>query len=703
MANTVKQALDNIANASYGNTVRQAIINAIAACYDNVTNSQTVADAAALGANTAATAANTAKDALITAARAIGGNNRQSASIQEIIDDAQQKISNDTSAANTAAKGALDAANAIADTNYTKISDAIPAAKLTIETSINNANSATERTNSALTSLRVNANNISGGSASTVSDAIVAARTKINQAISNANDRAEAANDAAEECGNKTSLAIQATESANTAATAAISVTTALRNLSVSAESVSPDTGASVISTSDSSGNLASLKFNIPRGQAGKATVIKGPVYATLQALTTAVPNPEEGDVYQVGQSEPYSLYRFTGTTWTNMGSITSSISYLDPNDVRDIYRDSTENIDPPTYEGLEYLSQVGLFTLFKNYINTKVEQVEGKGLSTNDFTQEDKSQISTNTQNITSLASTKVDKIEGKGLSSNDYTSADKTALSNHSTWIGDVVNLKTSSQVLTNAINELYDRAPRIFTDPTELGLTGSGNTVNDIYLKMYQFTGPCIFLGVTGGRGVPGASDANLPYAGGFIIIKSGNTYNIILALRGLIAPSNNATHGFSYNYFIVNSRDSNNNPTSFKLASSTWINLATRRELVYTAQSTTITSASNNETVTINFLRVFQYGAVLNIDISITTGANWTGNSWLTLATGLPAQETGSGRGFFAALPPYNATEFKQSLQVRASSSGALDIHGGAASTMYVGTITYTVDYNMYTQT
>ena len=51
-----------------------------------------------------------------------------------------------------------------------------------------------------------------------------------------------------------------------------------------------------------------------------------------------------------------------------------------------------------------------------------KVDKVSGKGLSKNDYTDEDKSTVAT--------VVNKVDKIEGKGLSSNDYTDEDKLKL---------------------------------------------------------------------------------------------------------------------------------------------------------------------------------------------------------------------------------------------------------------------------------
>lgn len=69
-----------------------------------------------------------------------------------------------------------------------------------------------------------------------------------------------------------------------------------------------------------------------------------------------------------------------------------------------------------------------------QNSVSNKVDKVEGKGLSTNDFTNEDKDTLDTllyavdiNSQAIANVNERKVDKVEGKGLSTNDYTNEDK------------------------------------------------------------------------------------------------------------------------------------------------------------------------------------------------------------------------------------------------------------------------------------
>lgn len=68
------------------------------------------------------------------------------------------------------------------------------------------------------------------------------------------------------------------------------------------------------------------------------------------------------------------------------------------------------------------------------NLLSGKVNKVEGKGLSTNDYTNAEKTKLTdlpTNA-NLTSALNGKVDKVEGKGLSECDYTSAEKSKLTN-------------------------------------------------------------------------------------------------------------------------------------------------------------------------------------------------------------------------------------------------------------------------------
>ena len=67
-------------------------------------------------------------------------------------------------------------------------------------------------------------------------------------------------------------------------------------------------------------------------------------------------------------------------------------------------------------------------FDIIDKTLYSKVEKVNGKGLSTNDYTNTDKQKVDTITN--------KVDIVSGKGLSTNDYTNEDKEKLNTLSNY---------------------------------------------------------------------------------------------------------------------------------------------------------------------------------------------------------------------------------------------------------------------------
>lgn len=117
--------------------------------------------------------------------------------------------------------------------------------------------------------------------------------------------------------------------------------------------------------------------------------------------------------------------------------------------------------------------------------VNTKVDKVVGKQLSTEDYTSEEKEKlaglsnyddsevkedVSNNTQAISTLTQTvnsKVDKIEGKGLSAEDYTSNDKTKLA----------GIEEGAQV--NIITSVSGRTGDVVLSKTDVGLNDVDNT--------------------------------------------------------------------------------------------------------------------------------------------------------------------------------------------------------------------------------
>lgn len=103
----------------------------------------------------------------------------------------------------------------------------------------------------------------------------------------------------------------------------------------------------------------------------------------------------------------------------------------------------------PETYDTLKEIADYieaheEVATALNEAIGNKVDKVEGKGLSTEDFTTELKA-ILTSLPTITAQDVTnwnnKVDKVEGKGLSTNDYTDTDKQKVANMPTITADNV----------------------------------------------------------------------------------------------------------------------------------------------------------------------------------------------------------------------------------------------------------------------
>ena len=57
-------------------------------------------------------------------------------------------------------------------------------------------------------------------------------------------------------------------------------------------------------------------------GPQGKPFIIMGSAYSTLEELQETVTNAEIGDMYNVGVSAPYTIYRWTGTEWESQGQL---------------------------------------------------------------------------------------------------------------------------------------------------------------------------------------------------------------------------------------------------------------------------------------------------------------------------------------------------------------------------------------------
>ena len=402
--------LNDIANAIYGEQVRSAIHDAIQACYTDVESGQTTAEAAA---NYATGAADSALAAAASAADA---------------------ISLATGAANEAAEAASNA-NAAASSAYLAASAASTAVNQ-VDSAISSVNAVISDANDVISAASsiLNSADIVTGQARLASEFANAAGSTANVAASTANDAADtattAASDAyaaASDCNTARLEAITAANGASTAASRANLAASAIENITVSAEGVGPDDTASAsVSTID---NHLNIHFRLKQGATGPKYIIKGDAYPSVAALEEAITSPAIGDQYNVGASAPYNVYRWTGTTWEDQGTIGISFDNLTNEEINTIWNE-TEIVSSTS----KYINHTGLFHLIVNKIKaaltTKVDKVDGKGLSTNDFTDAYKNTVDENEAAVAALASSKVDKVTGKGLSTNDFTTALKTKL---------------------------------------------------------------------------------------------------------------------------------------------------------------------------------------------------------------------------------------------------------------------------------
>lgn len=118
--------------------------------------------------------------------------------------------------------------------------------------------------------------------------------------------------------------------------------------------------------------------------------------------------------------------------------------------------------------------------TELRELIDNKVDKVEGKQLSTNDYIDEDKlkldglenyddteirglidkkanqSALDNLSVNLNTKIDNKVDKVEGMGLSSNDYTDEDKTRLSNLKNYDDTSINNRLKSAFVNFTVNQ-------------------------------------------------------------------------------------------------------------------------------------------------------------------------------------------------------------------------------------------------------
>lgn len=107
---------------------------------------------------------------------------------------------------------------------------------------------------------------------------------------------------------------------------------------------------------------------------------------------------------------------------------------YLDITQLAQVALNEVDSLVTVGSEGVEVVNKSEYATEgeLTNGLAGKVDKIEGKGLSTNDYTDADKAKLENLPSNsdLEAALNDKVDKIDGKGLSSNDFTNADKSKL---------------------------------------------------------------------------------------------------------------------------------------------------------------------------------------------------------------------------------------------------------------------------------
>ena len=265
-----------------------------------------------------------------------------------------------------------------------------------------------------------------------------------------------------------------ATAGANSAAERANTASGALEAMTVTSENVGPD-GLAEATVTEVNGHK-NIHFRLKQGQNGAPYIIKGNAYQTLDELELSITSPAIGDQYNVGSAPPYTVYRWTGTRWESQGAIGITITAIADSEIDAVVAEET--ISQTTGK---YLSLAGLIYFFtgklKALLGKKVDAVAGKELSTNDFTDAHKTQLSNLDSAVTALRSSKVDKLTGKGLSTNDFTNAYKAQIDQNKT---DIQSLNGSVTALGNSKADKADIADDLTTASASQMLSARQGTV-------------------------------------------------------------------------------------------------------------------------------------------------------------------------------------------------------------------------------
>lgn len=127
------------------------------------------------------------------------------------------------------------------------------------------------------------------------------------------------------------------------------------------------------------------------------------------------------------------------------------------------------------------------VYSQLQEMLDKKVDKVEGKGLSANDFTDEYKETL----DDLDTDLDKKVDKVTGKGLSTNDFTNAYKETLDGLNTALGKKVDKVTGKGLSTEdytteektKLGKYPAAPPESLKNPTAIGFEYSEETLSGL----------------------------------------------------------------------------------------------------------------------------------------------------------------------------------------------------------------------------
>jgi len=163
------------------------------------------------------------------------------------------------------------------------------------------------------------------------------------------------------------------------------------------------------------------------------------------------------GDVYNV--LDTGDNYAWDGSQWDKLGGMVD-LTHLASKEELDTKQNTLTQTQLEAVNSGINASKVGSYdaalteiAALNTNLSNKVDKIEGKGLSTNDFTDEEKLKLAgLNNFDASDLQveiDNKVNKVEGKGLSTNDFTTAEKEKLANLNNYDDSEIKVSLGNKV--------------------------------------------------------------------------------------------------------------------------------------------------------------------------------------------------------------------------------------------------------------